>query len=363
MGSSRHPFRRLVGSTAALALGALAVLGAPAGPAAAATPDAYGFAYLDQPSQPIGVPFAPDASHQFTTSGPAVTVTRNSTGFYTVRFPGIGKPTGVAHVTAVTEAPVWCQILKYAMSGPDELVDVACVRVGWAVVDSRFTVMFSSSSVPPAPPGGYAYLLSNPLGAVLDSYNSAAGPNSISHGPPGEYKVFLSGLGSSSITGGLQVTAVNSGAPARCKVATWTTSPNGVSILVRCFDAFGTLADSGWTLSYQNKRAITGGISPPNRFGYIFDLGGGPGTNFNSGGGTNTVVPAGTGLRLVTFPVVGALQDHVQVTAVGPTGEWCALLTIWATSGGNATVRDVICFSVTGTLSTQPSLVTYTSRF
>lgn len=367
MGRSRHPARRLVGLAATLALGALAVVGLPAGPAAAATPDAYGFAYLDSPSQPIGSPYLPDPNHRFVSSGGPVTVTRNSTGFYTVLFAGIGKPTGVAHVTAVGSSPVWCQILRYGMSGSDERIDIACVQVGWAVVDSQFTVMFTSSTTPPAGSGGYGYLLSNPIGAVLDSYNSVGGPNSISHGPPGEYKVFLSGLGASMIAGGLQVTAVNSAAPARCKVATWTVTPNGVSVLVRCFDAFGVLTDSGWTLSYQNQRAITAGVLPPSRFGYIYDTLGvlPPLTNFNTalGFGMNTAVPAGPGLRMVTFPSVGVLQDHVQVTAVGPTGEWCGLLTLWGTFGGNAVVRDVVCFSVGGAMLTQPSLVTYTSRF
>jgi len=367
MGRSRHPARRLASLAVTAVVAGLAVVGAPAGPAAAATPDAYGFAYLDSPSQPIGVPYLPDPSHQFVTSGGAALVTRNGVGFYSVLFPGIGKPTGVAHVTAVGGAPAWCQILRYGMSGPDERVDIACVRFGWALIDSRFTVMFTSSTAPPAGSGGYGYLLSDPLGGVLDSYNSVGGPNTISHGPPGEYKVFLSGLGGATIAGGLQVTAVNSAGPARCKVALWSVTPNGVSVLVRCFTAFGVLADSGWTLSYQNQRAITAGVLPPGRFGYLYDTLGvlPPLTNFNTGlgFGANTVVPAGVGLRFVTFPVVGARQDHVQVTAVGLTGEWCGLLTIWVTNGGNGLVRDVICFGIGGGLMTQPSFVTYTSRF
>lgn len=346
-------------------LAALAVAAGPATPAAAAAPDAYGFAYLDSPSQPIGLPYVPDPAHQFVTGG-AATITRNGTGWYRVLFSGIGKPTGVAHVTAVGTAPVWCQILDYLMVGPDEQVDIACVRVGWALQDSRFAVLFSSSSAPPAGPGGYALLRSDPAGAMLASYNSAAAPNSISAGPPGEYKFFLSALGAPGLTGGLQVTAVNNLAPARCKLATWSVTPNGVGGLVRCFNAFGVLTPSGWTLSYQNRRAISGAVFPPSNFGYLFDTLGAPPpmTNFNSVGGfaVNTVLPAGPGLRLVTFPRVGVLQDHVQVTAVGPTGEWCGLLALWGTFGGDAIVRDVVCFSIAGAPLDQPSMVTYTSR-
>jgi hypothetical protein len=303
----------------------------------------------------------------FTTSGGAATVIRNGVGFYTVLFAGVGKPRGIAHVTAVGSAPVWCQILQYGMSGADERIDVACVRVGWALADSRFTVLFSSSSVPPAGPGAYGFVRSDPAGALLDSYNSAAGPNSIGHVGPRDYSVFLSGLGAPSIAGGLQVTAVNAAAPARCKVATWTVSPNGVSARIRCFDAFGVLTDSGWTLSYQRERAISGALAPPKNFAYLFDTLGAipPPTNFNSalGFGVNTVMPAGVGLRLVTFPRVGVLPDHVQVTAVGPGPEWCGLLTIWGTFGGDAVVRDVICFDVVGAPSGQRSLVSYTSAF
>jgi hypothetical protein len=368
MGGRRPRVRRLAGLVLALAAAAAGVVGGPASPAAAATPDAYGFAYLDSPSQPVGFPYVPDPAHQFVTSGGPATVIRNGVGFYTVLFAGIAKPVGVAHVTAVGGAPVWCQILRYGPSGADERIDIACVRVGWALQDSQFTVMFSSSTAPPAGPGSYGYLQSDPLGATLNSYNSVGGPNSISHGPPGDYKFFLSGLGAPSIAGGLQVTAVNSAAPARCKVVAWGVTPNGVSGLIRCFNAFAVPTDSGWTLSYQNRRAITGGLVPPKNFGYLFDTLGAipPLTNYNNalGFGVNTVVSAGPGLRLVTFPRVGVLQDHVQVTAVGPTGEWCGLLTIWGTFGGDAVVRDVVCFSVGGLpMVNQPSLVSYTSRF
>jgi hypothetical protein len=348
----------------ATALVAGTLVGA-ATPAAAATPDGYGFAYLDAPSQMIGVPYAPDPAHQFTTNGGVVTVTRTGTGFYTVLFPGLGKPRGIAHVTAVNGSPVWCQLLGYGMSGADEVVRVACVHFGWVLSDSRFTVLFSTSSAPPAAPGAYGYVRSDPVGTVLDSYNSAAGAVSVAHGGFGNYSVVLSGLGAPGQAGGVQVTAVNGGGPARCKVAAWGVDPAGVTVRVRCFDAAGALLDSGWTLSYQRDRAISGAVSPPKLFGYFFDAPGAPlETNGNSVGGlgVNTVVAAGVGLRLVKFPFVGALQDHVQVTAVGPGSQWCGLNTIWGTFGGDAVVRDVICFDG-AVLSDQPSLVTYTSRF
>lgn len=364
MGTQVRRWRRM---PAVLAMAVLAGAGALAGavPAAAATPDGYGFAYLDAPSQMIGAVYVPDPAHQFTTSGGAVTIVRTGVGFYTVRFPGLGNPRGVAHVTAVNGLPVWCQLRGYGMAGADELVTVACVHFGPALSDSRFTVLFSTSSKPPAVPGAYGYVRADPAGTVLDSYNSAAGPVSVVHVGFGDYAASLSGLGAPGLAGGVQVTAVNASAPARCKVAGWGVGPAGVNVRVRCFDSAGALLDSGWTLSYQRDRAISGAVAPPKQFGYVFDAPGAPvQTNGNSiaGPGANTVVVAGVGLRLVIFPSVGTLEDHVQVTAVGPGSQWCGLNTIWGTFGGDAVVRDVICFDG-AVLSDQPSLVTYTSRF
>jgi hypothetical protein len=358
---------RLLGT--ALVAAGLVVTAGPATPATAATPDGYGFAYLDSPSEPIGVGYNPDPAHQFVSSGGAVTIVRNGVGFYSVFLPGVAAAQGVAHVTAVGGAPVWCQVLNYGPAGLVERLDIACVRFGWALQDSRFTVLFSTSTAPPAAPGAYAYLRANAAGAVLNTYNSAGAPNSVTHAGVGQYSVFLSALGSPSIAGNLQVTAVNSAAPARCKVAGWGSTPNGQAARISCFNAAGGLADSGFTLSYQRERAISGSVAPPFRFGYLLDSLGAavpPATNFNTafGFGANTAVGAGAGLRLVTFPGVGALQDHVQVTAFGPAPGWCGLLTIWGTSGGNAVVRDVACFDgATGLPLTQQSLVTYTSRF
>jgi hypothetical protein len=230
-------------------------------------------------------------------------------------------------------------------------------------VDNRFSIVFSSSTAPPAAgPGGYGYVHSNPAGTVLDSYNSVGGVNSVVAGPPGTYTATLTGVGAFSTVGGVQVTAAG-GPSARCKIGSWSAAGGTVTVQVRCVNAAGAAAVSGWTLSYQRQRSVSGAVNPPTRFGYFLDTGAPPpGTSFNSAGAINTVVAAGTGLRFVTFPSVGALQDQVQVTAYGTGPEWCGLLTLWTTFGGDAFVRDVICFDNTGNPSTQPSSVTYTSR-
>jgi hypothetical protein len=365
--------RLLAGALLAAGLGVAGVTT----PAAAATPDGYGFAYVDQPTTPIGVFFAPDPAHQFVTSGLAVTAVRTAVGRYSVFFPGIAAGQGVAHVTAVNGAPDWCQITGYGPTGMGERVDVMCLRQPGAFDDSRFTVLFSTSTAPPAAPGQYGYLRATAGGAVANTYNSTGAANLVAHAlGSGLYTVRLPGLGSPMVqAGSLQVTAV-SGLPAHCKVFRWVPGTAGQTVTVLCFNGAGVLADSGFTLSYQRIRAISGAIAPPTRIGYMLDS---PTqiaptqTNYNSFAGfdVNTAVGGG-GIRLVTFPAIGLLRDHVQVTAYGPTpafpgplSGWCDLLAPWATaSGGNVLVRDVICFDgTTGAVAPQEFFVTYTSEF
>ena len=179
----------------------------------------------------------------------------------------------------------------------------------------------------------------------------------------------MAGLGSAAALGGVQVTAVNPHKPAKCAVASWSSNPSAQVFIVRCYDAGSIPMRTGWTLSYQRKRAITG--AQPRRFAYTFDnkpLLAGPyapapaGINFNSLGGVNTVRSAGSsGLRLVRFPRVGKLPDTVLVTQFTGGPGFCNLLSLWATPAPDVVVRDVACYSPAGTRKDRASLVTYTS--
>lgn len=342
----------------------LAPLAGSATPAAAATPDRYGFAYLDNPAPPAG--YVPDLSRQFS-GGPPVTVSPTGpVGMYQVRFPGQAAPGGVAHVTAVNRTGEWCMVQDYLPVGADEVVNVRCYRPGGAPANSRFTVLFSRSSgvVPPAA-GSYASLRSSPGGAVMATYNSLGPANTVLLGGVGSYQATLPAVGAGgSLTGGLQVTATNGATPARCKVAGWTTTGAGQTVQIRCVNPAGAPAYAGWTLSWQGKRAINGGLAPPSRFGYLFDTLGvpPPATVHNSLGGAAVAGAAGVGLRTVNFSLIGLQQDHMQVTAVGSGPEYCTMAQPWTTSGGTVTLRYVICYTNAGALITQPSLVTYMSR-
>ena len=88
-----------------------------------------------------------------------------------------------------------------------------------------------------------------------------------------------------------------------------------------------------------------------------------PPVNFNSASAVNTLLRAGTGLRLASFPQIGQLPNTVLVTPVQAGPGFCNLLTIWGTAPPNVTVRDVTCYTATGTHGQPQSMITYTSKF
>lgn len=363
--------RRLAAGLAALSLGVgLAV--SCAGVAQAAVPDHWGFAFVSQPA----VPGTPSLAHQAGswTVG-VVKTTPGVVGQVFVRFPNIAAKAGIVHVTAVTdERPIWCQAQKWGPSGPNEIVAVRCYRAsaGPATpVFVPFTVMFTTSSKGPFPAGrGYGFVHFQPGPGVVASFNSSGGANTVTPGPVGVWIVHLNGLGSAALTGGVQVTAVNPTVPAKCEVSGWASGSAGQALQIRCYNGMSTPLKTGWTLSYQRGRAITG--AQPKLFGYTFDnmplLAGpyapAPPVNFNSAGGVNTIRSAGAGLRLVQFPHVAALPDTVLVTPFKTGPGFCNLVTLWATGGPptrTVLVRDVACYTAVGMLKSQASLVTYTS--
>lgn len=351
-----------------LLIGALiaAAAGTWPGAANAAVPDVWGFAYVNTSS---GVPSLSYQAGSWTSG--SVTVSPGGPGEYFVKFPQIGVPKGIVHVTAITKSAEWCQIEKWGQAGPDEIVAVQCYQYGGSPAKTLFSIVFASSSgaLPSATQAlGYVYWDG---ASIASDYNSALGANAVYHNGVGDWTVWLPGLGSFDAAGNIQVTAVDGDKPTRCKVGDWSWSPNGQKIRVLCHDATSWARDTGWTLTYQRERAITGAYAPPKLFAYTFDntpADPGPyapvpaGINYNSQAGVNTVRTAGTGMRLVYFPRVGSPPNNVQVTAYGPGPEFCNLLTLWATSGADVYVRDVVCYKGT-TQVDQPSFVTYTSKY
>ncbi|GAA1390668.1 hypothetical protein GCM10009639_19710 [Kitasatospora putterlickiae] len=334
-----------------------------AGAAHAAVPDRWGFAYLDNPAPPWPA-YVPDTTRQWGSwSSPAanpVKVDHIGVGSYIVHFPLIAGPGGIAHVTAVGRTGGWCQVRGWVTAGSGQDVGVACYRPGGAPEDSRFTVLYTTSSGVPAPAvGGYGYVHSNTTGAVITQYNSTGATNAVGYGGPGVWKVWLPGLGQATPAGNIEVTAVDMANAARCKVGDWAPSAGGQTVIVNCYNAANAPFDTRWTLSYSEKRAVHGAALPPKSYGYLWFNGGVPaGTNFNSSGGVNTL--AGSVPYNVTMPNIAVPSDTAQVTAFGPGPDYCGLALPWTRSSGTVNLNP-LCFNGSGSPVPSRFLTAFTS--
>lgn len=360
----RFPLRRaLLAPLLATALlgGSLVAAGTPA---QAAVPDRWGFAFMHNANPPAGTVL--DTTRQWG-SWKAVaplawaTVDPIGVGRYRVRFP-LTASFGVAQVTAVHHVPHYCQVATNQPVGADQVIDVACYRQGGAPSPTRFAISYSTSSGPMVPPGGHAYVVADQAGTMLQSYNSVGAFNTVAHVGTGQYEVILPGVGTGVLDGHVQVTAQHIAAPRRCKVAGWVPVGIGHAVRVHCVDHTNTLVDTGFNLTYQRERAIFGGFNPPSNFAYLFSPALGGASDFNSQGGANTIFPGGPGLDRVHFDLVGWRETHVQVTAFGPGPDYCQLQEVWQLFGTTVMVRNVICFNGAGIMTSNPFLISYTSR-
>lgn len=340
--------------------------------AVAASADAWGFAFLDN-ATPVN-PYTPDPNHQWGSwkSGSCAaqwaTVDHLVTGHYRVHFPCIANNTGIPHVTAVNNRGVWCQIATWGQAADRDAldVDVLCFlpQTGGPFgrppsgtpTDTRFVVMFTRSSGAPTPLGGdYGYVhAADPA----NQYNTTGATNTVSYINPGEWVVTLPNLPQkiSPSGGDIQVTAVNPTVGARCKVGFWAgTTTGGTYIVGHCYDAASNPLNTDFTLSYLRERDILGRISP--RFGYILtDSSPPPDTNWQSSSGTNTC----GGISCV-FPTIGALPDHIQITALGYSDpDYCQPTNLWTTT--TDATAPIACFDANAAPANSDFFATYVTR-
>jgi hypothetical protein len=179
--------------------------------------------------------------------------------------------------------------------------------------------------------------------------------NTISRTGTGSYTVFLPNLGSPS--GTVLVNAYGFTANS-CKVASWGPSGTSQAVNVRCFNPAGQLADTQYTLSYNNW--IGGGsdigyvwANEPTSASYLPS----PTYQANSSGATNRITRSDTGTYQVFLPNLGQSAGHVQVTAYGYGSERCKV-TGWGPSGTDQFV-GVRCFTTTGALADTFFTLTY----
>ncbi|MGI5246739.1 hypothetical protein [Dactylosporangium sp. CA-139066] len=337
----------------ALAVGVLVA----AAPASAALPDRFAFVQWNgSATVPTG------------TTPAATTVVTGPPGRYRILFPGAGASRGVVHVTAINEVPHWCQANTWGPAGADEVVYVDCYKAGGSPDFTPFTAIFESSSPPTiAINGRFGYVDAQPTGALVSQFNSSGAVNSVTPVGVGAWLVKMPNLSTPGpVDGSLQATAVNV-APARCKVAKWSSAPSGQQILVNCYGPGGAPLDTRFTLTYQYQQSLYGAGWPPKYFGYLWNAPplGPASTNFNSvlGPAVNTLMPAGTGLSLVKFPQLAVTPATVQVTATGPASDFCNLIMPWMYSGTDIIVRDVACYTNAGARIDSGFLISANSAF
>lgn len=352
--------RRLAAGAAAVSLGCgLAVAGA--WTAQAAVPNAWGFALVTSPSGPV-------SSGHWGESVPSPTpvATPGGPGQVHVRFPHIGAfKNGVVQVSAVIDELAWCQAQSWGPLGGAEIVTVRCFRQGGKPTFVPFTVMFSESSG--KLPGGLSYAyLHGPGTAAPTSFNSTGHANHVTTLGTGRWLVRLPGPGPATPAGGVQVTAVNT-KPRICDIAARSATATAQLIQVRCYNALGSPAKTGWNLTYQRVRAITG--NRPKFFAYTAytKLVCPPvlppaAVRFNSAGGANTISCSGLGERLVKLTKVGFLNNIVFVTAAAPAARVCNLNTTWGTAVSNVLVRNVVCYKPSGAMTPVSFLLSYTAK-
>jgi hypothetical protein len=360
---------RLAAGLAVLSIGASMTV-AVAGPAQAAVPNQWGFALVTNPAAVLGIP--PSANQAGSWPATLKVMTRRGTaGQVLVLFPGIASAGGVVQVTAVNPGPVWCQAQGWKAVGPNEVVAVRCYHAGGTPVFSPFSVTYSTSNCGPIPAGrAYGYAVFAPGHGLAASFNSGCHPNVLTAGPgPGVWTLTMPGLGFNAPAGGVQVTAVNPAVPAKCELSAWTLALAFQRFQVSCFAAGVAPLGTGWALTYQRGRAITG--TEPIHFAYTFNntplvpgpyAPAPPGVNFNSVLGVNTIRNAG-GLSLVQFPHAAAAPDNALVTGFQTGPGFCNMTARWVThiAAPNAVLlRDVACYTAAGTLQASVSLITYT---
>ncbi|MBM7076574.1 hypothetical protein [Micromonospora humida] len=357
--------RRVVAVALAALLAAVGL--APTAPAAAATADRWGFAYVDNPTVTSWTVL--DTTRQWGTwkaAFPAAWATgiKLAPGRFQVRFPQIGAGArGVPHVTPVDRAGHYCTVVRWFQSGTDEIVDVQCFAPGGTRDDSRFTVLWTASSGVLPAGTAHAYVQGGVSGLV-QSYVSTGAPAALAPLGVGQWSVKLPGVGLAGVlAGNVQATAIQpNAAQRRCTVARWGASGTDVLVYVFCFDQAGAPVNTDFTLSYHRGRSVVGSLAPPTFFGHLASAAGGP-TNDNSqlGVGVNTIAPlAPVGRYLVTFKQLGQKETHAQVTAQGTGPNYCNLTQPWSYAV-DAPV-DVICFDNTGTPAPNQVLVAFTSR-
>lgn len=345
------------------ALGASVLIGAAAvgmsNPAQAAV-DHVGWVWADNPTQTTTYP-AP-AGYSYSSVGGAMTITRNTTGSYTVSFAKMYAAGGTSDVQVTAyETSGYCMIEDWGTAtGKTVNADVLCFNAAGSPADTEFNLLFQERfSTFGSYAGGLAFLWANePTTASYTpsaayQFNSQGGTNTITRSGTGVYVADIPDLDPERSD--VQVTAYGSAA-ARCKVASWySDGGTGTDVSVVCFDSAGAAADEKFDLAYSVNESFgrTTASTSTGAFAYA-DL---PTTTASytpkntyqyNGFGTGKLTAQETdkGNYAVTIPGSPAYSESdVLVTAYGSDNSYCNSAG-WSVSNSTLYVE---CFKQGGT--------------
>jgi hypothetical protein len=211
-------------------------------------------------NQPTAASYTPPANYQFNSTGATNTITRPSTGVYTVNAPSLAAEGGHVQVTAYGTGAEWCNAWNWGPSGTNLRIQVRCFNAAGAPADSRFTMSYVRNG--------------NMLGRSVccnsdghpTSYLNAHNPTAASYEPAAAYR-FLSGTsnvtrlgtgryrvnyGWAAAPGALHVTAIGGGT-ARCKVESFTGDETAI---VACTTPAGAPVDATYLLHHMGPFVV-----------------------------------------------------------------------------------------------------------
>jgi hypothetical protein len=337
----------------------------------------WGFAWADQPA---AAQYTPSLSYQFgswrynsATAGAVVRITHQSTGNYYIRFPTIGSGTsGIVHVNAYGPTPNHCHPTAWSGYVLDEEVYVECRTTSGALVDNRFTILFTNAGYVDSNSNGtvYGYVRTEINNATsyqpTNQFNQTGGRNVIRHPSPGYYEVDFPGPDWGAARGHVQVTSELFNT--QCKVWEWRPYEAGMRVKVFCFKSNGQWTDGLFSLSFTGSRPLHNDFRAPF-YGYLladwayapFNTPYDPPVAYSKNaitGNTNKVTHVNAGYYLVQFTGLGWTPDNVQVTSYGPLASFCQP-DGWG-SARDATVR-VLCYTPNGQWADAPFTIAYSS--
>jgi hypothetical protein len=317
-----------------------------------------GYTLADQPTAPG--PYTPDASTSFNSSGGTISVTRDSTGAYRVRFAGLGRPPGGRDNVQVSAyggtSPVYCKPQMWDATGADMVVLVGCFANNAVPTDSKFTILVIGARVfGKTTPLGFLVALGD-ANAILDTsvtaYNSTSGQIQFGYISEGMYAENFVGLGQASGgaagPAGALISPVGPG-PRRCLVDGFDLVIGGLGIACERFG--GGVGDSPFSVLWFTRGR------PGFRYGYAFAANPGatspysPSPEFrsSSSGGTITSRATAAGKYQVVFAGLARPPGGTEIVLISAFGQhgFCNVSS-WANSGTNDLTINAACWAPNG---------------